>query len=371
MALPGWTKLFAAIFTDGADVIPSEARQWGLENETFLNASGSRANLIGGYLTATVAANVLTIAIKTLAGADPSSGDPVYIQFPNQAAATAATTQRTLTAANSLVVSAGSKLGFADAIPGRIWIVAFDDAGTVRLAAFNAYGGNTAATGATLFPLPPLHVASSTAEGGAGAADSAGVFYTGSAVTSKPFVVIGHLTWNTAMATAGNWSAAPDVIHMQRIGDARPGDVIQVQESVDGAVATGTTVAVADDTIPQSAEGVQFMTKAITPTSQANVLEMYHRGFYANSAAGQLIAALFQDATASALAATAQKTTAAGDCQNIVLEYDMLAGTVAATTFKIRTGGTAAGTTTFNGTAGARLFGGVGLSRLRIRELMA
>jgi hypothetical protein len=48
----------------------------------------------------------------------------------------------------------------------------------------------------------------------------------------------------------------------------------------------------------------------------------------------------------------------------------MTSGTTSATTFKVRAGANAAGTTTFNGTAGARLFGGVMASSMVIREVL-
>ena len=52
------------------------------------------------------------------------------------------------------------------------------------------------------------------------------------------------------------------------------------------------------------------------------------------------------------------------------LSHQFLAGTLSATTFKLRAGGTA-GTTTFNGTGGGRLFGGVSNSFMQVREIAA
>ena len=47
----------------------------------------------------------------------------------------------------------------------------------------------------------------------------------------------------------------------------------------------------------------------------------------------------------------------------------MVAGTTSATTFKIRLGTASAGTTTFNGVAGARFFGGIMNSGISITEI--
>jgi hypothetical protein len=47
----------------------------------------------------------------------------------------------------------------------------------------------------------------------------------------------------------------------------------------------------------------------------------------------------------------------------------MTAGTIIATTFKVRVGCSGAGTTTFNGVAGGRIFGGVMASSITITEV--
>jgi hypothetical protein len=55
----------------------------------------------------------------------------------------------------------------------------------------------------------------------------------------------------------------------------------------------------------------------------------------------------------------------------ISLQHEMRAGTVLSTNFKIRVGMDNAGTTTFNGRVGARRYGGVLGSYLRIQEVFA
>lgn len=356
--------------------VKADIRTWGLKIETTLDQVLNNAVLIGGYMTASAAANSLTIAIKTNAGNDPSPTEPVYADFRSAAAGSGAPQIAEITAAVSFVVSAGSRVGFADTIPGRLWVPLFYDAGPLRLGVFNAYGGNaggaaSAALAGIIYPLTPALVASSTAEGGVGAADSPGVIYTGTAVSSKAFVVLGSLSWETALAVSGNWSAAPDIIHNQRLGDRRPGDFVQRQASFDAAVATGSTITPFDNTIPQSSEGNQFMTCAITPTSKANVLEIEHEGNYAATVAGNIVAALHQDAVVNALVAKAVRNAVGGDPSIIRLTHRMLAGITAPTTFKVRAGNSAAATVTFNGSAGAQTFGGVNYARLEAVERVA
>lgn len=143
---------------------------------------------------------------------------------------------------------------------------------------------------------------------------------------------------------------------------------IQHVSTQTGAVATGTTTIPIDDTIPQNTEGDQYMSLAITPTSATNklvidvVVNMSTSGGVATA-----VAALFQDSTVGALAAVG---VALLDNRIIQLKYShvMTAGTTSATTFKVRAGSSAAGTTTFNGAASARLLGGVIASSINIYE---
>lgn len=151
------------------------------------------------------------------------------------------------------------------------------------------------------------------------------------------------------------------------------GACVQEAGTTYSAAATGTTVMPYDDTIPQSGEGIEFMTQAITPKSATNILVIEWTMFLYNSAAGaqEMMSALFQDATASALSATADLVTAGTNNVTLSGRHRMVAGTTSSTTFKIRAGGNNAGTTTFNGQAGSRFLGAIPKSSLEIREYKA
>lgn len=339
--------------------------------QVFICAGGS--DLMWGYsggarnfsLAASVAANALTIALKDEAGADPSALSPVLAPYRSATAATGTVTWQAVRAATSLVISSGSTLGAVNSIPFRVWVVLFDDGGTMRLGAINCVDST-----ANVFPLGD-YLASSTAEGGAGAADSAGVIYTGTAVTTKAYRILGYLEWGSGLGTVGTWSAGPTIIQLYGAGSKAPGDVIQVQRSATGAVATGTTVLPADDTIPQITEGNEFITKAITPTSVANVLRIKSSMMLSNSAGNNyMMSALFQDATANALAMCASIPLSNNTPITVPLAYQMLAATTSSTTFRLRGGYPSAATVTFNGSAAARLWGGVIASFLEVEEVM-
>lgn len=149
------------------------------------------------------------------------------------------------------------------------------------------------------------------------------------------------------------------------------GAVVQVVNTAYAAVATGTTTIPLDDTIPQITEGTEFMTQAITPKSSSNILVIEITALLSNSVTANISGALFQDATANALAANSH--TIAGNTYTtpLTLSYSMAAGTTSATTFRFRAGPSSASTTTFNGSGGSRLFGAISKSIIKITEYKA
>lgn len=145
--------------------------------------------------------------------------------------------------------------------------------------------------------------------------------------------------------------------------------MIQVKAANFSAVATTTSTIPYDDTVPQITEGAEFMTLSITPKSATNRLFIEAKGYLASSASIQdMTGALFQDATANAIAAGDMTISGPQYCVMLPIFHDMVAGTTSATTFRFRAGGSVAGTTTFNGSAGGRKFGGITLSTMRIIE---
>ena len=150
------------------------------------------------------------------------------------------------------------------------------------------------------------------------------------------------------------------------------GSVLQVVNSQSGAVATTTTIIPFDDTIPQITEGGQFLSLAITPKSATSKLLIHFMLNLAHSASGpRLTAALFQDSIANAIAAGTIRTTDINTVVQPTSTYFMTSGTTSSTTFTVRGGCDGAGTTTLNGTVGARVYGGVLYSSITITEIAA
>lgn len=154
--------------------------------------------------------------------------------------------------------------------------------------------------------------------------------------------------------------------------NALSGSVIQTVATTYTGVGTGTTAIPFDDTIPQITEGVEYMTQAITPNNASNTLIITANAMLTGSnQADNSSVALFQDATANALAAKGWSSASSGRPSSVTLVHKMAAGTTSATTFRIRAGGSDTQTITFNGTAGGRIYGGIVISSIVIQEIKA
>lgn len=350
-----------AVGTDGYALQPSSGATDGMA------WVGPGAAMQNGYITASVAGNALTMALKTASGGDPSNTDPVFVVFRSATAGSGAVTVRKITAATSLVISAGSTLGTASGTPSRVWVVLFDDAGTIRLGAVCTQLSDG------VYPLRDDVLSNSTAEGGGGGADSAGVIYTGTAVSAKALRVIGYV--ESTQATAGTWATAPSLVQNWTPGLKLPGDPIQIRFNHSSNMQTGTTVFTAvGDTIPQNTDGDEYLSQSVTPTSAINYLDIEAQIVLAIVSTGVYMGcALFHDSVADALASQIVfGDNSAGNVPRYPhLLYRMRAGTVSAKAFKVRAGRVSAGTTTVNGQNGARVYGATLNTYIRVTEIMA
>lgn len=329
-----------------------------------LSAAALGMSMINGTLVTSVAGSALTIAIKTLAGADPSAADPVWVLVRNTTPGACDYTAMQIAAATSIVVSSGSSLGVvANATAFKIWVVGFNDGGVIRLGVMNCLNGSD------VYPLSAWGIGSAAAEGGAGGADNAHVFYSALVIFSKPYATLGYLAWETGLAATSIWSATPSRAQLLSIGVALPGTVVQEALGTFGSVATGTTSIPLDDTVPQNTEGDQYVVKSITPTSASSLLRVRARLPVSANGTQFAVAALFQDSLVNALAAADIAIPSAGYTALLTLEADVLANLTSATTFKLRAGLGGAATMTVNGSAGTRRYNGAQVARLHIAEI--
>lgn len=150
-----------------------------------------------GTITATAAASALTIALKDKSGNDPSATSPISISFRSSTLTSGVYVTRTVTAALSTVISSGSTAGHTNGVAWPLNVYAIDNAGTVELAWSTGLVDERA-------------LQSTTAEGGAGAADSNNVIYSTTARTSVAVRLVGMMISN--QATAGTWVSLPTQI---------------------------------------------------------------------------------------------------------------------------------------------------------------
>jgi hypothetical protein len=307
-------------------------------------------------ISTTRGGNAETITVTPVTGA--------VLRFRNATIGTGDYTNVDFSSAITLTLSSGSTIGATNSVPFRVWLVAFNDAGTLRLGAVKTVSGTD------IMHLRADQLYSSTAEGGAGAADSAQVIYSTTAVTTKAMVILGYAEYT--LATVGTWGTAPSKVQIFGDGVPLPGDTVQEVTQITGAVSSGSTVLPGDNTTPQNTEGDQYMTKAIVPKSAANILEHDVLGHFAASATQNMGMAMFQDSTANALASSFFVCSGANIAGIGKILYRMIANTTSSTTFNVRAGGGSAGTTTFNGRdAGTGFFNSTITSHIKIREIMA
>ncbi len=122
-----------------------------------------------------------------------------------------------------------------------------------------------------------------------------------------------------------------------------------------------------DDTPPQSGEGDQLFTHAITPVSATSKIIIEGTLNVAPASSGtNMTAAIFQDSVANALYAMCQYGQSNSHQWIIPFKYEVVSGSTSARTYKLRLGGDA-GNIYVNGD-GARKMGGVELAEWSIRE---
>jgi hypothetical protein len=168
-------------------------RNLGSGSLAFLSTNS--LDILNAGLAASVGSSALTVSLKGADGNDPSATNPVYITFRNATLTTGTPVTRAVTGALSVVVSSGSTLGHASgSVTQYVYVYAIDNAGTVELA---VSGQKISDEGGVI---------STTAEGGAGAADSGTVLYSTTARSNVACRLIGRLT--STQATAGTWATA-------------------------------------------------------------------------------------------------------------------------------------------------------------------
>jgi hypothetical protein len=153
-----------------------------------------------------------------------------------------------------------------------------------------------------------------------------------------------------------------------------PSGVRQIVSSFTSVLANTTNLIPADDTIPQSSEGAQFLSVPITPQSGSSFLKIdVIVGAWSANSVVMACGAIFRDATANAIAAALSIIAQTGTSNQFQMSCIVAAGSTATTTFKFRMGlASGSATLNFNGYPGpVRYFGGVCSSGITVTEFGA
>jgi len=153
-------------------------------------------------ITENAGAHTWTVAVKTLAGNDPSLTNPVYVAFRDVAPASSARLIRTITGALSLVIPSTATLGHGSARQQHLFVYFIDNAGAVELAVSN---------------LPPdypgfadFRLVNTVAI--AGGSNSPTTVYAAAIRNNIPWVAAAKV--QSTQAVAGTWDAAASQIDM-------------------------------------------------------------------------------------------------------------------------------------------------------------
>lgn len=149
-------------------------------------------------LAASVAANALTISLKTFNGSAPSAGSPVKLAFRNSTSATGQYTVVSVTSALTVVVPSSATLGQISGKDQYVWIYAIYDGTNVQLGV----------SGVNVFSEASTQSTTAISAG----STSGTVLYSTSAVSSKAIRIIGRLLVNEA--TAGTWATTPSEVSL-------------------------------------------------------------------------------------------------------------------------------------------------------------
>ena len=177
----------------------------------------------------------------------------------------------------------------------------------------------------------------------------------------------------TLISDGTNWwevARSPNT-YTPTAANALAGSIVQVVNSQDGEVVTGSVGIPLDDTIPQSNEGAEMFTCAITPKNASNLLIILANMNIGMDTDVITRVALFHGDNSPTHDADciAVGTGATGQMVTVPLVYKMTAGTTSAITFSVRIGNTNGSQETLNGISGARRWGGVFKSSITILEV--
>ena len=258
-----------ALASDGGDLLPSFDHP--------MRGFDSAVNL---QLNASVASNILNVAVKGNNGNDPSTSNPVLVALRDATAANGDPAWVAITSALSINTNAvGATLGAANGTPFRFWVVLFNNGGTPVLGLINCIGSGQ------IFALDETSVKSTTAM--SSSATSAGVFYTpnGTALSNCAFRILGYVEYSSGLTTAGTYASAPTKIQLFGPGVPKPGQytgviaqsstTTQTTTSSSSFVSTPVTATLALSAAMNAVEFAHSANGVVSGAARSNMTSMF------------------------------------------------------------------------------------------------
>jgi hypothetical protein len=152
--------------------------------------------------------------------------------------------------------------------------------------------------------------------------------------------------------------------------------VLQVVNSTSGAYDSTSSTIPVDDSIPQSSEGKEWLTLAITPKSASSylIIDVVLYTYKNSSSNANAVVALFKGTDANAIAVGQNQSAGYGSnaLTPVVIKHYIASSAVTEATYKVRygAGSDLGGTITINGSSSGGLYGGKLSSSITITEVL-
>lgn len=296
-----------------------------LEGQTAFvttNASGTwfvrDVQLVGAntplnlQISATAASNKLTIAVKTLAGNDPSPSSPIFVGFRSQTLTSGNTIIGTITAPLSFTLNAASSMGCVTTVACRLWgeLICQTEASGVCTSVL--VGLSVQSSNAACYPI--LENALQTTGSGTGGGTTLNTIQTSVSALSNKAVRIAFYVEATWVTSVG-WSTSPTIVQLFGPGTLKPcAPVQQLYITTGGGVACTTGGYVTTS-----------VSAAITPTSAINLIVINAVAAQVSNTAGDSTNVILTNSgtgigTAAIIGATGTATVAKGSASFVALQ---------------------------------------------------
>jgi hypothetical protein len=210
-------------------------------------------------ISATVASNKLTIAVKDLNGNDPSTTSPVFVGFRSQTLTSGNTIVGTITAPLSFTLNAASSMGCTTAVACRLWgelICQTESSGACTAV---LVGLSVQSTSTACYPLSESNLQATGS--GTGGGTTINTIQTSVSALSTKAIRIAFFVEATWVNSVG-WSTNPTIVQVFGPGIARP---CQQLQEITGTTSSATSC---------SANNTQTsLSAAITPSSTVNLID--------------------------------------------------------------------------------------------------